>query len=145
MPTFLKHLIDQTVYERWLRRKAQAHVKRDRRRGNKTAVGEAYRGAIHAAVELSGGRDSYTGEQLNWSLISKYDNDESKLKGRAYKKMLAHLPTIDHVGDGTGIADFRICGWRTNDAKHDLDFGEFLEVCRTVLEHNGFVVERRPE
>ena len=26
----------------------------------------------------------------------------------------------DHVGDGLGAADFKICAWRTNDAKHDL-------------------------
>ena len=47
---------------------------------------------------------------------------------RAYKKGLGNLPTIDHVGDGLGPANFKICSWRVNDAKHDLTNDEFLEV-----------------
>ncbi len=141
LPHFIKNPVDQTVYERWLRRKAQAHVKRDRRRGNDSATGETYLTAIHTAVQNSDGRDAYTGEKLDWSLISKYNNDESKRRGREYKKQFALLPTVDHVGDGTGPADFKICGWRTNDAKHDLELNEFLQVCRLVLGHHGFIVE----
>ena len=143
LPPFMPDSVTQTVYERWLRRKAQAHVKRDRRRGNDSAIGETYRAAIHVAVENSSGHDAYTGQVLDWSLISKYNNDDSKERGREYKKEFALLPTIDHVGDGTGPADFKICGWRTNDAKHDLELNEFLRVCRSVLEHQGFIVERR--
>jgi hypothetical protein len=143
LPLFLSGLVTNETYERWLRRKAQAHVKRDRQRGNETAIGETYRNAIHAAVVESGGTDAYTGEQLDWSLISKYDNDESKKKGRHYKQGFALLPTVDHIGDGTGLADFRICSWRTNDAKHDLDVQEFLAVCRAALEHHGYVVTKR--
>jgi hypothetical protein len=143
LPLFLSGLVTHETYERWLRRKAQAHVKRDRRRGNETAIGETYRNAIHAAVVESGGTDAYTGEQLDWSLISKYDNDESKKKGRHYKQGFALLPTVDHIGDGTGLADFRICGWRTNDAKHDLDVQEVLAVCRAALKHHGYGVTKR--
>jgi len=143
LPPFMPDSVTQTVYERWLRRKAQAHVKRDRRRGNDSAIGETYRAAIHVAVENSSSHDAYTGQVLDWSLISKYNNDDSKERGREYKKEFALLPTIDHVGDGTGPADFKICGWRTNDAKHDLELNEFLRVCRSVLEHHGFIVERR--
>lgn len=142
LPSFLNGVISQEFYERWLRRKAQAHVKRDRKRGNQTAIGEAYRLAIHAAVLVSNGQDLYTGEALNWTLISKYDNDEAKADGRAYKYSLALLPTVDHVGDGKGAAEFAICGWRTNDAKHDLTRSDFVELCRRVLEHEGFTVTR---
>lgn len=77
LPYFLSGHVSQEVYERWLRRKAQTHVKRDRRRGNQTAIGEAYRIAIHAAVIESDGYDSYTGEKLDWSLLSQYDNHAS--------------------------------------------------------------------
>jgi hypothetical protein len=35
--------------------------------------------AIHAAVCATQGRDAYTGEKLDWSLVSQYDNDESKV------------------------------------------------------------------
>lgn len=142
LPTFLAGKVSQEVYERWLRRKAQAHVRRDRQRGNNDAIGEKYRDAIHQAVIQSGGRDCYTGEDLDWTLLSQYDNDQSKEHGRRYKHQFALLPTVDHVGDGTGEADFQICSWRTNDAKHDLSMSEFLEVCRAVLEHHDYVVSK---
>lgn len=140
LPDFLSGLVTYEAYERWLKRKAQAHVKRDRARGNATAIGESYRLAIHLAVQQSQGRDAYTGEALNWTLISQYDNEESRHLGREYKKRFALLPTVDHVGDGTGEPDFRICGWRTNDAKHDLDLDEFLTLCTEVLRHHGRLV-----
>jgi hypothetical protein len=144
LPAFLVGIVDQTAYQRWLARKALAHVRRDRKRGNATAIGNAYRIAIHAAVIASNGLDAYTGEQLDWSLLSRYDNVESAEGGRSYKHGFARLPTVDHVGDGLGPADFKICGWRVNDAKHDLDMPAFLGVCRTVLEHHGFVVTAPP-
>ncbi len=139
LPPFLFRQVTQEVYERWLRRKARAHVERDRRRGSETAIGEAYRVAIHSAVSASGGRDAYTGEELDWSLISKYDNDEAKENERHYKHNFALLPPFDHVGDGLG-GDFKICGWRTNDAENDLEMPAFLALCQSVLEHHGYVV-----
>ena len=142
LPSFLIGQVTQEVYERWLRRKAQAHVRRDRRRGNETAIGEPYRAAIHLAVVESGGCDCYTGEQLNWTLISQYDNDKSQEHGRHYKHGFALLPTVDHVGDVTGPANFKICGWRTNDAKNDLEMPAFLAVCQAVLEHHGYVITK---
>ncbi|HAS4580096.1 TPA: hypothetical protein I6876_003388 [Vibrio cholerae] len=126
-------LIDQSVYERWLHRKALAHVKRDRARGNATATNEEYKIAIHQAVCESDGKDAYTNEELDWSLLSKYDNEQSKKHGRHYKKQFALLPSVDHVGDGTGSADFKICSWRTNDAKNDMSYSEFVELCRKVV------------
>ena len=143
LPAFLSGVVTQGVYERWLRRKAQAHVRRDRRLGNEDAIGESYRDAIHAAAVKSAGMDAYTGEALNWSLISQYDNDESQEQKREYKRRFALLPTVDHVGDSMGPADFRICGWRTNDAKNDLAFTDFVSLCRTVLEHQGYVVREK--
>lgn len=140
LPPFLAGTVDQAAYQRWLEHKAQAHVRRDRKRGNTTAIGEGYRVAIHAAVLASGWRDAYTGEELDWSLLSRYDNIESAEGGRTYKHGFALLPTVDHVGDGLGAADFKICGWRVIAAKHDLDIPAFLGVCRTVLEHHGFTV-----
>ena len=141
LPPFLSEVVSQETYERWLRRKAQAHVKRDRNRGNVSALGIFYREAIHVAVLESSGQDAYTGEDLNWKLISQYDNDESREKGRHYKKEFALLPTVDHVGDGMGPANFKICGWRTNDAKHDLDLSEFISVCHLVLRHHGYSIQ----
>src|SRR5258706_2038775 len=133
MPSFLAESISEVAYERWLSRKAAAHVKRDRGR-SQAGVGESvYKEAIHAAVVLSEGRDAYTGEQLNWKLISTYKNEESKAGRHGYKAGFALLPTVDHVSAGATEASFRICSWRTNDAKHDLSMPSFLELCEKVL------------
>lgn len=135
LPAFLQDRCSDEVYQRWLGRKAKTHVKRDRARQNWTATPEEYKIAIHKAVVNSGGLDQYTGESLDWNLISTYDNEKSKQERRAYKRKFANLPTVDHVGDGTGPADFVICGWRTNDCKNDLSLAEFIEFCRAVLAH----------
>jgi len=137
LPESISTLLDQKVYERWLSRKAKAHATRDRKRGNSAAMIEAYKVAIHQAVERSGGNDAYTGESLNWSLLSKYNNEKSKLDRRKYKALYALLPTVDHVGDGLGPANFEICSWRTNDAKHDLSYVDFVDLCHRVIAHHG--------
>lgn len=110
-----------------------AHVRRDRKRANPSAINEIYKRAIHEAVCSSNGVDAYTGEPLAWDLISKYDNAESKLGKRIYKAQFCLLPTVDHVGDGLGRADFKICSWRTNDAKGDLSLNEFVELCHRIV------------
>jgi hypothetical protein len=136
IPSFISSMgVTQMSYEKWLRGRAAAHVKRDKKRGNTTASHEAYRMAIHRAVQCCGGYDHYTGEELNWLLLCKYSNEESKAKGRHYKATLALLPSVDHVGDGLGEADFKICAWRTNDAKNDLSHHEFVSLCRRVVSH----------
>jgi len=136
LPVFLEGTITREQYVRWLNRKTAAHKKRDRGRGNHNATGAEYKRAIHKAVtESSGGIDAYTGEALNWSQISTYDNRKAKAGGRAYKALYAMLPTIDHIGDGTGPADFAICGWRTNDAKSDMTLTEFLDLCRKLISY----------
>lgn len=136
LPSFLNGLITREAYVRWLQRRAVAHVRRDRKRGNLIALVSEYQRAIHNAVCVSEGKDAYTGEQLDWHLVSTYDNDESKQGQRGYKARFALLPTVDHVGDGTGPADFKICAWRTNDAKGDLSLEEFLALCEKVLSNN---------
>lgn len=136
LPPFLKDRCSEQVYLRWLSRKAKTHVKRDRARENSSATREEYMIAIHKAVVASDGLDDYTGDALDWNLISLYNNEESKKGRRAYKKKFAELPTVDHVGDGTGPADFVICSWRTNDCKNDLPRAEFVEFCRAVITHS---------
>lgn len=60
--------------------------------------------------------DLYTGAELHGHLISTYKNEDAKA-GR-HKAGLALLPTVDYVNGGTTEASFRICAWRTNDAKN---------------------------
>jgi len=135
-PDCLTGLCYPVDFEHWLERKARAHLKRDRKRGNCIATRELYKLAIYNAVVSSGGRDAYTGKRLRWDLISKYDNDEAKNKGRNYKKEFGDLPTVDHVDDAKTTPLINICSWRVNDSKNDLTLDEFIEVCREVLEHN---------
>jgi hypothetical protein len=50
--------------------------------------------------------------------------------------------TVDHVTAGDTESSFKICGWRTNDAKNDLSHAEFLEVCKAVLAHDGYTATK---
>jgi hypothetical protein len=133
----LRGLCDEAAYKKWLHRKAIAHVIRDRKRWKGTPITVAdYKAAIHSAVTAAGREDTYTGETLDWTLISKYDNAKAKRGGASYKKQFALLPTVDHAGGGPGSPRFRICSWRTNDVKSDLTLAELLELCRRLLRHN---------
>ena len=140
LPEFLKGRVDPLVYERWLARKAAAHLKRDRKRGYEAVSGALYRDAIHEAVVESGGRDYYTGEELDWSLLSKYNNEESIVGRHSYKAGFALLPTADHIESARMNSGFRICGWRTNDAKHDLSHKAFVDLCVLVVKKAGLTV-----
>ncbi len=144
MPRFLAEVISAEVYEGWLARKAAAHVKRDRKRLQIGVTQSLYKEAIHWAVVLSDGRDAYTGEDLHWKLISTYRNEESKAGRHGYKTGFALLPTVDHVSAGATEASFKICAWRTNDAKNDLSHPAFIELCKMVLSHEGYTVAGGP-
>jgi hypothetical protein len=141
MPSFLERTVSPDAYDRWLRHKAAAHVKRDRKRDHTCTI-SAYKEAIHAAVVLSEGKDAYTGENLRWELISTYANAESKAGKHMYKATFALLPTVDHVDASATEASFKICAWRTNDAKNDLSLDDFIELSRKVLEHAGYRIEK---
>ncbi len=142
LPNFLEGVIGAETYERWLMRKAMAHLKRDRGRGHSSATRALYKEAIHAAVLMSDGRDAYTGELLDWRLISTYKNAESKTGRHSYKSGFALLPTVDHILAGATEASFRICAWRTNDAKNDLSPEGFIELCVRVVTYAGYSVKR---
>lgn len=135
LPDFLHaSAISRQTYARWLTRKASSLVRRDRKRWG-TAVSQSdYKRRIHAAVKASEGRDFYTEEDLDWELISQYDNKESQQRRVDYKKEFARLPTVDHVDPGSKEAEFKICSWRTNDCKNDLTVKELREFCETFLQ-----------
>jgi len=135
IPRFLSREIDQKIFEKWLRRKAQAHVVRDRDRGYQAAIGEVYRGLIYDAVKSSRGYDAYTGERLAWAQVSKFRNEEAKTRGHGYRREFALVPTVDHYNPGVWPPEFRICSMRTNDAKSSMTEEEFLSLCRRVIAH----------
>jgi hypothetical protein len=140
VPDFLQGHCDQKKYSRWLQRKAAAHVKRDRKRDRECAVAQ-YKAAIHAAVCESQGKDFYTGELLDWSLVSTWNNDSAKIGRVTFKKSFALLPTIDHTLDEHGKSKFVICSWYVNDVKSDLTLPEFYRMCELALKYRD---ERTP-
>lgn len=135
-PSFLPEYVSQADYEKWLYGKASAHLRRDKKRGNRISTAEEYRIEIHRAVDECHGHDAYTGKPLRWDLLHTYDNEESKKHGRKYKARFADLPTVDHLDDGKGKPSFKICSWKVNDAKNDLTLEEFIELCQSVLSFN---------
>jgi len=135
-PEFLRGKVDEGIFLTWLHRKAVAHVQRDRKRGNESAGVAAYKRAIYAAILESRGNDCYTGKPLDWGLIGTFRNDEAKEGKRAYWKRFQDLPTIDHVDDGLGEPNFKICSQLTNDCKSHLSHEEFVQICRDVIAYH---------
>jgi hypothetical protein len=136
LPECLAGFCTQQQYTKWLQRKAVAHARRDKKRqegGNITV--SKYKGAIHKAVCLGGDRDYYTGEELDWSIISKYRNENAREGKKKYKKQFAKLPSVDHTLDEQGNLKFVICSWLVNDSKSDLTLPEFYALCEGVLRH----------
>lgn len=134
-PKFLEDIVSEKEYERWLHRKSVAHVTKDMKSGNKSASGPNYKKAIHEAVRISKGKDFYTGEILEWHLLSKWSNDDAAAGKREYKTKFALLPTVNHIENRTGEPFFSICAWRTNDAKGDMSTKEFISLCKKVVKH----------
>jgi hypothetical protein len=136
LPDFLQGICDRAQYVRWLQRKAVAHVRRDRKRfGSESCTVAKYKAMIHDAVCSGGDRDYYTGLLLNWTLISKFDNEDAKAGRSEYLRKFGNLPTVDHASDGDANLRFVICSWRVNDAKSQLSEDEFCELCEQVLKH----------
>jgi len=137
VPECIREKCSQAKYSRWLHAKATTHVKRDRKRLNSGCTVKQYKQAIHAAVTAGGNLDYYTGEELDWSLVSTFDN-AAAMEGRTkYKKSFALLPTLDHAEDAHGRIKFVICSWRVNDMKSDMSQAEFYELCDRVLGHHN--------
>ncbi len=122
------------AYPSWVQRKAVTLCKRDQKRGGTGNV-QQYRLAIHAAVLASEGHDHWTGERLDWELLGTYDTHDAAAGKSAIKKQYAMLPTIDHRSNAPE-ADFVICAWRTNDAKHDMTPEDLLAFCHAVIAHS---------
>jgi hypothetical protein len=131
LPAFLKEKgIDEETYRKWLYRKAQNLHRRDKnffeKRGKTFNLKQSdYRKAIHEAVCKSNGKCFYTGEELAWDQISKFDG----------RKKIDNLPTVDHLNgrDIKDKLDFVIASWKVNDMKNDLNLKEFLELCERVI------------
>ncbi len=129
LPTFLEGVVSHDDYNGWLERRAKSHVVEDRKRFPDTSV-SGYISDIHDAVLESGGYDSHTGEELDWSLLVViYDPRDPR--------RFALRPTVDHIDPSTGKADFAICGQRTNMCKSYLTVDELAQFCMAFLRAQG--------
>ena len=135
LPSFLVNIISDKEYKKWLQRKSQAHFRRDKKKRYNDISISLYKTLIHKAVELSRGYDDYTGEKLDWHLISKYNNKDSQNSGVEYKRAFSNLPTVDHELKNKRNK-FKICSWKINDIKSDLTLNELLIECKKLIEFN---------
>ena len=87
----LEGTLSRKDYVDWLDLKAGSHFDRDRARfGKQLERSRAnYKEDIHEAVLRSKGRDFYTCEPLDWSLVGRYDNEEAQRRGSEYKREFA--------------------------------------------------------
>ena len=142
LPRFLEGTLTREDYTDWLDLKAGSHFERDRERfGTQLERSRAnYKEDIHDAARSSEGKDFYTGEQLDWSLIGTYNNEEAQRKGGEYRKELALLPTVDHEDPASPDTELRICGMQTNDWKSVLTVGELEDQCKKFLRAQGYAI-----
>jgi len=89
VPECIREKCSQAKYSRWLHAKASAHVKRDRKRLKDGCTVKQYKNAIHAAVGAGGNLDYYTGEELDWRLVSTFDNTAA-MEGGSNTRGLLH-------------------------------------------------------
>jgi hypothetical protein len=91
---------------------------------------------IHDTIVRSDGYDPYTGDALDWHLVGKFNSEDAKAGGAAYKAQFKNLPTVDHVDPSSQALDFEIISWFINDAKSDLTRDEFVNLCRRIVERS---------
>lgn len=134
LPACLSEL-DEDAFRKWLRRKAMAHVRRDKSRGFMSANVPDYMAAILSAIEDCGGCDHYTGEPLDWRLIGQWRNIEAAERRGEYRREFWNLPSVDHDFTDPNNPVFHICSWRMNDSKSDQTIEEFLALADAVQRH----------
>ena len=124
---------DSDTYKRWLNRKANSLMKRDRKRGGTYRVKEAM-DAINEEMNRSDGIDPYVGNPMDSELLGAYNNTQSKERGAAYRREFYRLPTVDHR-NAEPVCDFQIVSWQTNNAK-GMSPEEYVAHCLVVVNHH---------
>jgi hypothetical protein len=136
IPECLKPTVsDEDAFRKWLDRKAVSVRKRDKKRNVPVLSLSKMKAAIVNAIERSEGRDFYTGEALDWHLISTWVGAEEGTVASVYRRRFWMLPSVDHDFTDPAKPAFHICSWRMNDSKNDQTLQEFLELAVKVQEH----------
>jgi hypothetical protein len=138
LPPFLLGVISQKDYCDWLERKGHnlrqgdTKLKRPYAKENTVMV---YKQKIHQAVLDGGEFDPYTGEKINWGLISKEKNLKKGDYIDNYLNRYAMYPAVDHIIPGE--FEFEICSWISNESKSSMTPDEFVDFCRKVVSFRG--------
>ncbi len=136
IPDCLKPKVsDEDAFRTWLDRKATSIRKRDRKRHLAVFSLSVTKQAIVSAIERSNGRDFYTGETLDWHLISKWVGSEEGTNANDYRRKFWMLPSVDHDFADSAKPVFHICSWRMNVSKNDQSIAEFLQLAARVQKH----------
>jgi hypothetical protein len=140
LPPFLKGIVSERAYVRWLTRKARHlfYADRDQKRPCALhATAKIYKQLIHRAILDNGPSDPFTGEMLRWDLLSVWDDSRTKDPDQALVKKFSLLPTVDHVEPFGGVPGFEICSWYVNRCKADMTRDEFIALCKKIVAFRG--------
>jgi|GEM_PF-774403 hypothetical protein len=136
LPDFLKDILPESRYRRWLVRKT-SHLYHTDKKQNRPCVGNAtgrlYKQLIHEAVLANGLLDRFTGERLRWDLLGTWDDSFTKNPSQALVKKFSLLPTVDHIDPCAAAPGFEICSWLVNRCKSDMTPDEFISQCKNVI------------
>ena len=138
LPSFLQGTVTQTDYIKWLNQKCDSMRQRDLKLKRPYAFVNsrmAYKQKIHQAVLDNGQFDPYTGEKLDWALISRQKSLKKCNYVNNFLNTFALLPAVDHIGSGK--LEFEICSWLINEAKSCMDPDEFIGLCKKVVDFRG--------
>ena len=137
LPAVLEGLLPPAAYNNWVRVKAWALFKRDRKRKLPVALKSSvdlYKETVNGAVAAGGPLDPYTGDALKWGLIGTWDPEKAKIDCD-YARQFYLMPTIDHVDPYGDALAFEICSWEINCCKSFLNPREFIDLCTRITDY----------
>jgi hypothetical protein len=138
LPPFLQGVVSLKDYRDWLDHKANHLWVRDNKLKRPYAEENTkmvYKQSIHQAVLDGGEFDPYTGEKLNWGLISKKRTLKKEEFVNDYLHTYAMHPAVDHINPEE--FGFEICSWISNESKSSMTPDEFVEFCQKVAAFRG--------
>ena len=135
LPPFLMGAVSLKDYRKWLDMKGQnlrirdLKLKRPYAKPNSVMM---YKQKINQAVLDGGQFDPYTGEKINWGLISR---EKTLKKANFIDSGYAMHPAVDHTDPE--IFEFEICSWISNESKNCMTPDQFVDFCRKVIRFRG--------
>jgi hypothetical protein len=145
LPPALEGVITEPAYRLWLRKKSLSVCTRDKKEKRpcaQNATRAAYAKKIHEAVCRNPRNDPFTGEELRWDLVRKYDPKQVSQDPDYFRKF-SLLPSIDHTNPDATDLEFELCGMQMNRCKAEQTPSEFLALCRKIVAYRGKVASHR--